>query len=78
MAPNIGELSDGQQGGLVGAAAAGSEAAFGGLSRASSAAGDVLRGIFGGLPWEMAADAITDAVASGGGDAAMVIMTVIG
>lgn len=74
MAPNIGELSDGQQGGIVGAAAAGSEVAFGGLSRASSAAGDVLRGIFGGLPWEMAADAI----ASGGGDAAMVIMTVIG
>lgn len=34
-----------------------------GLDRAAQAAGDVLGGIFGGLPWEMDPSAIVDAVA---------------
>lgn len=33
-----------------------------GLDMAAQAAGDVLRGIFGGLPWEMDPGAIVDAV----------------
>lgn len=44
-----------------------------GLERAKEVAGDTLRGIFGGLPWEMAGKAISDAV-SGGGDAAATVL----
>lgn len=33
-----------------------------GLDRASQAAGDVLRGIFGGLPWQMSPGEIVSAV----------------
>lgn len=33
-----------------------------GLDKAEAAAGDVLRPIFGGVPWEMSADEIVDAV----------------
>jgi hypothetical protein len=40
-----------------------------GLDRAAQAAGDVLTGIFGGLPWEMSPGEIVDAVAGGGGSA---------
>lgn len=43
-----------------------------GLDRAAQAAGDVLNGIFGGLPWEMDPGAIVDAVA---GSSAQVIAT---
>jgi len=62
-------LSGPAKGGLgAGAAAAVTEVTVG-LDRAAQAAGDTLRGIFGGLPWEMAADAITNAVGGGGGGA---------
>lgn len=44
-------------GGLVADAAEGN-----GLDIARQAAGDVLRGIFGGLPWEMSPSEIVDAV----------------
>lgn len=37
-----------------------------GLDRAAQAAGDVLRGIFGGLPWQMSPSEIVDAVTGGG------------
>jgi hypothetical protein len=41
-----------------------------GLDRAGQAAGGVLRGIFGGLPWKMTPGEIVDAVAGGLGEAA--------
>lgn len=50
--------------GAAGGAVAG---AVVGLDRAAQVAGDVLRGIFGGLPWEMSASEIVDAVAGGAG-----------
>jgi len=40
------------------------DAAAQGLSQAADAAGDVLRGLFGGLPWELSPDAIVDAVST--------------
>lgn len=54
--------SDAQQGAAAGMATVGVEAGFNGLSRARAVAGDVLAGIFGGVPWEMGPDAIVDAV----------------
>lgn len=43
-----------------------------GLDRAAQAAGDVLNGIFGGLPWDLSPSAIVDAVM---GSSAQVIAT---
>jgi hypothetical protein len=50
------DLSDGQKGAAGGAGATIVTDATVGLERAASAAGDVLRSIFGGLPWELGAD----------------------
>lgn len=57
-------LSAGQAGGAGAVGGAVTEATVG-LNKAASAAGDVLTGIFGGLPWEMSPSAIVDAVAGG-------------
>lgn len=46
-------------GDVIGGAA---DSAAQGLSTASDKAGDVLEGIFGGLPWELSATEIVDAV----------------
>lgn len=46
------------------------DAASRGLDRAAEAAGDTLRGIFGGLPWEMSPSEIVDAVTPGGAGSA--------
>lgn len=42
----------------------------GGLDKAAEMAGGVLNGIFGGLPWEMSASSIVDAVTGSGGSGA--------
>jgi len=65
----IPDISAGQAAAGIGGGAALTELTVG-LDRASAAAGDVLTGIFGGLPWEMAPEAIVDAV--GGGSATLV------
>lgn len=74
------------KGGAVGTLAAGAvDVATGngfdqlraGLDIASQAAGDVLRGIFGGLPWEMSPSEIVEAVTGGAGGAEQVPATVV-
>jgi hypothetical protein len=65
MAPDASTVGKGAAGtagsaGVVGGVADALEG--NGLDRASQAAGDTLRGIFGGLPWEMSAGEIVSAV----------------
>lgn len=78
--PGVVENSrDAAKGGAVGAGiGAVAENATNGLSRAAEAAGDVLRGIFGGLPWEMDASGIVDAVSPGVVDATSVAVDLMG
>lgn len=66
--------------GGVGAAvlAAAADVAEGsGLDKAAAAAGDVLRGIFGGLPWEMTPSEIVNAVANGAAEAAAGVLDAV-
>lgn len=63
--------ASGAIGGAVGAGAAG-------LGRAAEVAGGILRGIFGGLPWDMDPGAIVNAVAGRVADAVPVVVDAIG
>lgn len=56
-------MQAGESGGGPGDALGGvADSASQGLSTAKEKAGDVLEGIFGGVPWEMSPDSIVDAV----------------
>ena len=69
--------SEAAKGGAAGAAATAATEATVGLERAFAAAGDVLQGIFGGLPWEMDPFEIVEAVGGeGGAEAAAVVVDV--
>ena len=73
--------SEAVKGGAAGAAATAATEATVGLERAAAAAaaGDVLQGIFNGLPWEMDPFEIVEAVGGeGGAEAAAVVVDVVG
>lgn len=53
------------KGALAGAAGGAAAGVTGGLKKAAGAAGDVLTGIFGALPWEMSPGEIVNAVTGG-------------
>jgi len=62
--PRIESAAEAGKGALAGLAG-GAAAVGGGLEVAANAAGDVLRGIFGGLPWQMSSSEIVSAVTPG-------------
>lgn len=63
-----------ERGVATGAATSAVTEATVGLDTAAAKAGDVLGGIFGGVPWELDPGAIVDAVAGGVSDAAPVVI----
>ena len=74
MIPDNLDAEKGAAAGAAGAAGAVAADVTGGLERATAAAGDVLRGIFGGLPWSMDPTSIIEAVGGGGGETAAMIL----
>lgn len=62
---NVQNGADAAKGAAAGFAGTVAADAAGGLDVAGRVAGDVLRGIFGGLPWEMSPGEIVHAVTGG-------------
>lgn len=73
MIPNTRDMKIGAVAGAGGTVAADMTV---GLERATAAAGDVLRGIFGGLPWDLSPQSIIEAVGGGGGETASMVLDI--
>ena len=72
----IPDVTDAEKGMAAGAGGTILADATVGLERAAQAAGDVLRGIMGGLPWEMDPFSIVEAVGGGSPETASMILEV--